>query len=139
MASGSESLPLGEKDAFFSQRISGGNRRPLFIGATRRRQDLSLADSPKDKLLKRPTREPWNGRKVNPLEENMSSAKLLVVAVQAALLLQKISYLRIKPRLCSSHLLRPEKPCCNAPFTILLLNIFINMPSAQNGCKFAFR
>jgi len=36
----------------------------------------------------------------------------------------------LKPRLCSSHLLRPEKLCCNACFTILLLNIFTNMPSA---------
>ena len=44
-----------------------------------------------------------------------------------------------KPRLCSRHLLRPEKPCCNARFTILLLNIFINMPSAQNRSNFAFR
>jgi len=45
----------------------------------------------------------------------------------------------IKPRLCSRHLLRLENPCCNARFTILLLNIFINMPSAQNRSNFPFR
>ena len=43
----------------------------------------------------------------------------------------------VKPRLCSRHLLRLENPCCNARFTILLLNIFMNMPSAQNRSNFA--
>ena len=45
----------------------------------------------------------------------------------------------LKPRLCSRHLLRREKPCCKACFTILLLNIFMNMPSAQNRSTFASR
>ncbi len=44
-----------------------------------------------------------------------------------------------KPKLCSSQLLRPEKPCCNALFAILILNIFMNMPAVQNCSKFAFR
>ena len=43
------------KGAVFSQLISGGNRRPRFIGAMRRGQN-----SPINKLLKRPTREPRN-------------------------------------------------------------------------------
>ncbi|MFO8165760.1 MAG: hypothetical protein R6T98_14670 [Desulfatiglandales bacterium] len=62
MASGSESFPLGEKGVVFSQRISEGNRGSRFIGATRRGQS-----SPMDTLLKRPTREPWNRRSVDPL------------------------------------------------------------------------
>ncbi len=44
-----------------------------------------------------------------------------------------------KPRFCSSHLLRAEKPCCNARFTILILNILVNMLPGQNRSNFAFR
>jgi hypothetical protein len=51
----------------------------------------------------------------------------------------KQAYGHLEPRLCSRHLLRLENPCCNARFTILLLNIFMNMPSAQNRSNFAFR
>ena len=43
----------------------------------------------------------------------------------------------IKPRLCSRHLLWLENPRCNARFTILLLNIFMNMLSAQSRSNFA--
>ena len=42
-------------------------------------------------------------------------------------------YLRgpiIKPGLCNRHLLRSEKPCCNARFTILILDILVNMPAS---------
>ena len=45
----------------------------------------------------------------------------------------------LKPRICSSHLLRLANPCCNACFTILLLNIIIIMPASQNRSNFAFR
>jgi hypothetical protein len=36
-----------------------------------------------------------------------------------------------KPRICSSHLLRLANPCCNACFTIFLLNISTDMPSSH--------
>ena len=45
----------------------------------------------------------------------------------------------IKPRLCSSHLLRSQNPCCNTRFTILILNRFMNMPAGQNCSNFVFR
>jgi hypothetical protein len=41
--------------------------------------------------------------------------------------------------LCSSLLLRPENPCCNAFFPILLLDIFMNMLTSQNRSNCAFR
>jgi hypothetical protein len=41
--------------------------------------------------------------------------------------------------LCSSLLLRLENPCCNACFPILLLDIFINMPTSQNRSNCSFR
>ena len=47
--------------------------------------------------------------------------------------------LSLNPRICSSHLLRLANPCCNACFTILFLNIFINMPSSKNRSNCAFR
>jgi hypothetical protein len=43
------------KGAVFSQLISGGNRRPRFIGAMRKGQN-----SPMDTLLKKQAREPRN-------------------------------------------------------------------------------
>ncbi len=45
----------------------------------------------------------------------------------------------IKPRICSSHLLRLVNPCCNACFTILFLNIIMIMPASQNRSNCAFR
>ncbi|MFO8164314.1 MAG: hypothetical protein ACQEQO_02070 [Thermodesulfobacteriota bacterium] len=39
-------LRLGEKGAVFSQRISGENRGPRFIGAMRRVQNLSAWRTP---------------------------------------------------------------------------------------------
>jgi len=45
----------GVRALSFQQLISGGNRRPRFIGAMRRGQNYPI-----DKLLKRPAREPWN-------------------------------------------------------------------------------
>ncbi|MFO8163790.1 MAG: hypothetical protein R6T98_04580 [Desulfatiglandales bacterium] len=40
--------------------------RSRFIGAMRRRQDLSLAGSPMDTLLKRPAREPRPPARLRP-------------------------------------------------------------------------
>jgi hypothetical protein len=45
----------------------------------------------------------------------------------------------VKPRICSSHLLRLVNPCCNACFTILFLNIIMIMPASQNHSNYAFR
>ena len=45
----------------------------------------------------------------------------------------------VKPRLCSSLLLRFENPCCNACFPILFLDIFINIPRSQNRSNCASR
>jgi len=49
-------------ETFEKPGISGGTRRPRFIGAMRRGQN-----SPMDTLLKRPTREPWNWKKAHRL------------------------------------------------------------------------
>jgi len=51
---------------------------------------------------------------------------------------KEFSIIYINPRICSSHLLRLENPCCNACFTILLLNISTDMPSLQNRSNFTF-
>ena len=45
----------------------------------------------------------------------------------------------LKPKICSSNLLRLGNPCCNACFMILLLNISTDMPSLQNRSNCAFR
>jgi len=45
----------GGRPPFFSRLIRGGNRRPRHVGAMRRGQN-----SPTDKSLKRPGREPRN-------------------------------------------------------------------------------
>jgi hypothetical protein len=49
------------------------------------------------------------------------------------------SHFNLKPRICSSHLLRLVNPCCNACFTIFLLTISIDMPSSKNRSNYAFR
>jgi hypothetical protein len=50
-----------------------------------------------------------------------------------------MKYGLVQPRICSSHLLRLENPCCNACFTILLLNISMDMPASQNCSNCTFR
>jgi len=50
-----------------------------------------------------------------------------------------VGRIALKPRLCSRHLLRLENPCCNACFTILALDILMNMPAGQNRSNCAFR
>jgi hypothetical protein len=44
----------------------------------------------------------------------------------------------VKPRICTSHLLRLANPCCNACFTILFLNISMDMPASHNRSNCAF-
>jgi hypothetical protein len=44
----------------------------------------------------------------------------------------------IKPRYCSSHLLRLANPCCNACFTILFLNIINDYACVTKSLQLRF-